>query len=72
MKLLLLDAESPQGGGHIASPATPHQDTPDTYMEAKMDMPVTCLDASTESQGHTLMGFSGSDTHTRSHMCPSS
>ena len=72
MKLLLLDAESPQGGGLTASPATPHQDTPDTYMEAETDMPVTCLDASTESQGHTLMGSSRSDTHTRSHICPSS
>ena len=72
MKLLLLDAENPQGGGHTASPATPHQDPPDTYMEAETDMPVTCLDAPTESQGHTLVGSSGSDTHTRSHMCPSS
>ena len=72
MKLLLLDAENPQGGGHTASPATPHQDTPDTYMEAETDMPVTCSDASTESQGHTLMGSSRSDTHTRSHTCPSS
>lgn len=72
MKLLLLDAENPQGGGHTASPATPHQDTPDTYMEAETDMPVTGSDASTESQGHTFMGSSRSDTHTGSHTCPSS
>lgn len=72
MNLLLLDAENPQGGGHTASPATPHQDTPDTYMEAETDMPVTCSDASTESQRHTLMGSSRSDTHTRSHTCSSS